>query len=97
MSKEFKEHLQVLRSKYKRIDDKFLDLFEKRYVVFIENGVDLKTDCKLFGIGKPDKGWDHQEKMVKIDVNRAIVKYDFDVARQIRPTIVSGVEYHEDF
>jgi len=35
--------------------------------------------------------------MIKIDINRHIAKYDFDVAKQIRPTTMSGVEYHEDF
>jgi hypothetical protein len=24
-------------------------LFEKRYIIFIENGVDLKLDCNCFG------------------------------------------------
>ena len=35
--------------------------------------------------------------MIKIDVNRHRAKYDFDVAKQIRPTTMSGVEYHEDY
>jgi hypothetical protein len=50
-------------------------------VIFIENGVDLKTDCKLFDTESQKKGWDHQEKMIKIDINRHIAKYDFDIAK----------------
>ena len=40
--------MQVLKKKHKRIDEEFLALFEKRWIIFIEDGVDLKKDCKLF-------------------------------------------------
>ena len=31
------------------------------------------------------KAWNHQEKKIKIDVNRFRAKYDFDVAKRICP------------
>ena len=68
MSKDFKVRLKEIKIKYKKVDDEFLNLFEKRYIIFIENGVDLKSDCKLFDPDFVKKGWDHQEKMIKIDI-----------------------------
>lgn len=44
-----KVRLADLRRQYNQVDDNFLALFEKRYVIFIENGVDLKKDCNCFG------------------------------------------------
>lgn len=44
-----KLRLMDLRRKYDKVDDEFLALFEKRYIIFIENGVDLKKDCNCFG------------------------------------------------
>jgi hypothetical protein len=35
--------------------------------------------------------------MIKIDINRHMAKYDFDVAKHLRPTTMSGVIYHEEF
>ena len=49
LTKEMKTRLSFLRKKYKAVDDEFLSLFEKRYIIFIENGVDLKKDCNCFG------------------------------------------------
>ena len=37
-----------LRKKFKKVNDEFLDLFEKRYIIFIEDGADLKNDCHIF-------------------------------------------------
>ena len=37
-----------LRAKYKKMNDEFLSHFEKRQIVFIEDGVDLRNDIKLF-------------------------------------------------
>ena len=60
MSKEFKERLKEIKSKYNRVNDEFLNLFEKRFIIFIENGVDLKADCKLFSSASiSKKGWNH--------------------------------------
>jgi hypothetical protein len=42
------------------------------------------------------KSWNHQEKQVKIDINRFMAKYDFDIAKKICPTI-SGATYHDEF
>ena len=78
MSKEFKDRLQEIKQKYTKVNDEFLNLFEKRNIIFIENGVDLKNDCKLFSSSNfSKKGWNHQEKMIKIDINRHIAKNDF--------------------
>lgn len=49
MTKEMKTRLNDLRRRYKQVDNEFLSLFEKRYIIFIENGVDLKKDCYCFG------------------------------------------------
>lgn len=49
LTKEMKARLTDLRRRYKAVDDQFLSLFEKRYIIFIENGVDLKKDCNCFG------------------------------------------------
>jgi hypothetical protein len=97
MSKEFKERLKDLKRKHKRVDDEFLALFQKRFIIFIEDGTDLKEDCLCFYPHQVDKAWNHKEKMLKIDVNWYIAKYDFDVAKKLKPTNMSGVEYHEDF
>ena len=42
------------------------------------------------------KAWNHQEKRIKIDVNRFRAKYDFDVAVKICP-MRSGIAYNDDF
>jgi hypothetical protein len=49
LTKEMKVRLMDLRKQYNQVDDNFLALFEKRYIIFIENGVDLKLDCNCFG------------------------------------------------
>jgi sRNA-binding regulator protein Hfq len=59
MTKDFKERLREIKQQYNKVDDAFLNLFEKRYIIFIENGVDLKSDCKLFDSVISKKGWDH--------------------------------------
>jgi hypothetical protein len=97
MSKEFKERLKDLKTKHKFVDNEFLSLFEKRFIIFIEDGADLKADCFCFGSEHLEKAWNHKDKMLKIDVNWYIAKYDFDVAKKLKPTNMSGVEYHEDF
>ena len=48
MSKELKDKMAYLKRKFKRVDEEFLSLFEKRYIIFIEDGVDLQKDCKIF-------------------------------------------------
>lgn len=44
LSKEMKHLFKDLASKYSKIDDDFLALFEKRYILFIEDGTDLKGE-----------------------------------------------------
>lgn len=48
MTKEMKDKIAYLRKKYKKVNDEFLNLFEKRHIIFIEDGADLKKDCKIF-------------------------------------------------
>lgn len=48
MSKEMKDRIMHLRKKYKKVNEEFLNLFEKRYLIFIEDGADLKKDCNIF-------------------------------------------------
>ena len=45
---------------------------------------------------KKKKAWNHQEKKIKIDVNRFRAKYDFDVAKRICP-FKGGVQYNDEF
>lgn len=40
--------MAYLKKKFRRVDEEFLSLFEKRYIVFIEDGVDLQKDCRIF-------------------------------------------------
>ena len=42
------EEYKKVMKKYKKINEEFLSLFEKRMIIFIEDGVDLKKDCKIF-------------------------------------------------
>lgn len=42
------------------------------------------------------KAWNHQDKQVKIDINRYQAKYDFDIAKKICPSI-SGATYHDEY
>jgi len=44
LSKETKQLFIDLGKIYKKIDDDFLSLFEKRYILFIEDGTDLKGE-----------------------------------------------------
>ena len=48
MAKEQKQIMRKLRAKFKTVNDEFLSHFEKRFVVFIEEGTDLVKDLKLF-------------------------------------------------
>ena len=48
MSKEQKQVMKKLRAKFKKVNDEFLCHFERRYIVFIEDGTDLVKDLNLF-------------------------------------------------
>jgi len=48
MTKEMKALVAELRKKHSKIDDAFLALFEKRSMIFVEDGTDLKADCQCF-------------------------------------------------
>ena len=41
MTKEMKQKHADLSKKYKKIDEDFLGLFERRFIVFMEDGADL--------------------------------------------------------
>lgn len=45
MTKEMKTRIQDLKKKYNKVDDAFLALFEKRAIIFVEDGTDLKEEC----------------------------------------------------
>lgn len=48
MSNELKLRMQEIKKKYNKVSEQFLDLFEKRFIIFIEDGVDLKEECNCF-------------------------------------------------
>ena len=48
MSKEQKAIMKKLRARFKAINDEFLSHFEKKFIVFIEEGTDLIKDLNLF-------------------------------------------------
>ena len=84
-----------LQKEYKKIDEKFLSLFEKRYIIFIEDGADLKKELDQQEDNRKNF-WSHKEKRLRIDINRYRVKYDFDIAVRICP-MRSGVTYNDNF
>jgi hypothetical protein len=51
MTKEMKAQIQELKKKHNKVDDAFLALFEKRHIIFVEDGTDLKKDCQCFAEG----------------------------------------------
>lgn len=40
--------MACLKKRFKRVNEEFLSLFEKRFIVFIEDGADLQKDCRIF-------------------------------------------------
>ena len=40
--------MQEIKSKHNKISEEFLALFEKRFIIFIEDGADLKEECRCF-------------------------------------------------
>ena len=48
MTKEMKTRIHDLKKKYNKVDDAFLALFEKRAIIFVEDGTDLKEECMCF-------------------------------------------------
>jgi hypothetical protein len=42
MTKDEKARLVFIRKNFKKVDEKLLDLFEKREILIIEDGTDLK-------------------------------------------------------
>jgi hypothetical protein len=58
--------------------------------------VAMKPPLPPGGLQKKKKAWNHQEKKIKIDVNRYRAKYDFDVAKRICP-FNGGVQYNDEF
>jgi len=55
MTKEMKNRISELKKTYNKIDDNFLSQFEKRYIIFIEDGIDLRNDCNCFPDNKRQK------------------------------------------
>ena len=48
MTKEMKNRITDLKKTYDKIDNAFLSQFEKRYILFLEDGTDLKAECYCF-------------------------------------------------
>ena len=48
MTKEQKDKMAYLKKKFKKVNEEFLSLFEKRFIIFIEDGADLQNDCRIF-------------------------------------------------
>jgi len=46
-------------------------------------------------VRKVKKAWNAVEKQLRIDINKYIAKYDFDIAKKICP-MVSGTNYREE-
>ena len=56
MTVQMKALVCELKKKHSKIDDAFLALFEKRHLIFVEDGTDLKADCQCFPVdanGRP--------------------------------------------
>lgn len=53
VSLENKKLFGELRKRYHKIDDEFLSLFEKRYIIFIEDGTDLMGELANSEKGNP--------------------------------------------
>ena len=47
--------MKEVYSQFKKIDDKFLSLFEKKYIIFIEDGTDLKDQLPSLGSTNTEK------------------------------------------
>jgi hypothetical protein len=57
-------------------DPKFLKLFEKRILIFMEDGTDLQN----FSTDK-----DESINRMAFDINRYLVKYDYSIAKLFKP------------
>ena len=44
LPKEIKARIKQVVSQHKKVDDTFLQLFEKRNIIFLEDGTDLKNE-----------------------------------------------------
>lgn len=64
LTKEKKHLFKELARRHSKIDDDFLDLFEKRNILFIEDGTDLKGEISssAFGGNPFDKNYNDPTK-----------------------------------
>ena len=79
-----KKQLNITCEKHKRIDEKFLNLrIKPRIVIFMVDGTNLvkqdrnKHDVAIFENRGPNN--------VAININKYIAKYDFEIARKLKP------------
>lgn len=82
LSDDMKNFYAELQKKFTCINEQFLDLFEQRFIYFIEDG----TNVENFVPCKKDY-FDNEKQMLqaRININRFIVKYDFDIAIRLNP------------
>ena len=76
-SHELKRKVLSIKGKYKITDPKFLNLFEKRPIIFMEDGTDLNGFQSKFRSKNAVNVYPDQ---VKVDINPYIIKYDYDIA-----------------
>ena len=72
---EIADVITELPKKFKSSNDpKFVKLFEKRILIFMEDGTDLK-------------GFDNDKSInrIALDINRYLVKYDYEIAKLFKP------------
>ena len=81
-----RRQIDEITEQHKRLDEKFLnDRIKPRIIVFMADGTNMvkptydKHDVKIFQNRGPNN--------VAINVNKYIAKYDFEIARKVKPTI----------
>jgi len=53
LPKDLKQKIREICKKYNKIDDEFLKNIEKRHILFIEDGTDLKGEIASHGLVSP--------------------------------------------
>ena len=91
MSSNLRKKMQAIKKRYKTVNDEsFLNLFEQKNIFFVADGTDLNSFSKET-VKREKKQANRQQIMV--DVNRFIIKYDFNVANKIQPLPPNQLEF----
>ena len=81
MTAQQREKIRVIRKYFKSINDQeFISLFEKRYIHFIPDGVDLKH---LQRHHKHPIRYLQEKSSLCIDINYYLIKYDYVIAEKL--------------